>query len=196
VKIGINALAIVIIANSIFAVKGLAGTGQIFSPAGLPQSSTQSYTPPTPGNTPTVTFPTPPLPVGGLSGFPASSLPLNAGNQKPSGSTFVEGKVQLNAPLAPPISTVDTFFQCPPAAPSEGQRQSKARGPGRFVWHVLDNLGVPMFYSKDADLDPTINRAFAMPLPPVLEKTNGPVTPQKIPASELEGTEPSPNDAK
>ena len=195
-KIGVNALAIVIIADCIFAVKGLAGTGQIFSPAGLPQSSTQSYTPPTPGNTPTVTFPTPPLPVGGLSGFPASSLPLHTDTQKPAGSTTVEGKVQLNAPLAPPISTVDTFFQCPPAALPQAQSKSKTRGPGRFLWHVLDNLGVPMFYSTDEDLDPTINRAFAMPAPPVPGKTGGQVTPQKIPDSELEGTEPSPDNAK
>ena len=195
-KIGFKALAIVIIVGLPFAPHAWAGTGQIFSPAGLPQSSTQSYTPPTPGNAPTVTFPTPPLPVGGLSGFPASSLPLNTGAQKSSGSTPVEGTVQLNAPLAPPISSVETFFQCQPVSSPEEQAKSKSAGPGRLLWHVLDNLGVPMFYGKDADLDPSLNRAFVMPSPPVPQKSGGPVSPQKIPESELEGTEPSPNDAK
>jgi len=53
-----------------------------------------------------------------------------------------------------------------------------------------------MFYGKGADLDPSLNRAFVMPSPPVPEKTSAPATPQKIPESELEGTEPSANDAK
>src|SRR5271154_5963655 len=62
-----------------------AGTGQIFSPAGLPQSSTQTYTPPTPDNTPTVTFPTQPLPLGGgvLQGLSGSTLPLSNSTSLP-----------------------------------------------------------------------------------------------------------------
>lgn len=177
-------------------LQAMAGTGQIFSPAGLPQSSTQSYTPPTAGNTPTVPFSTPPLPVNGMSGFPASSLPIHAGEQKPSTTTPVEGGIQLNAPLAPQINSVETFFQCQPIVSPQVQNKPESHGPGRLLWHVLDNLGVPMLYGKDSDLDPSLNRTFIMPSPPVLQKSGAPVTPQKIPTSELEGTEPSPNDAK
>jgi hypothetical protein len=85
---------------------------------------------------------------------------------------------------------------------------------GRAIYHILDNVGIPLPYKNTADLDPSI----AVPPPELsvevkrLERVNPPSdqsstenvpqfpqsfqpTAQKIPASELEGVElPTPRD--
>lgn len=175
-----------------------AGTGQIFSPAGLPQSSTQNYTPPTPGNTPTVSFPTPPLPLGEgiLQSFPGSSLPL--ATQKSAGASVESVGTQQPLPSTTEKNTVESFFQCNSlnipvkTKTSIKKKTSLLGGAGKVLWHVLDNLGVPMFVGKDSDLDPSLRQAYVMPSPVVSRQTIAPVIPQKIPESELEGTDVNP----
>lgn len=180
-----------------------AGTGQIFSPAGLPQSSTQTYTPPTAGNTPTVTFPTPPLPLGEglLQGFSGTSLPLsNTNTQGPAGSTGGATGTQQPAPNPTETNSVESFFQCNPptsvpnAAPQTKKQPSVLKTSRKIIWHTLDNLGVPMFIGKDADLDPSLSQAYVMPPLPSPTQNVTPVTPQRIPESELEGIDVSPKD--
>ncbi len=181
---------------------GLAGTAQIYSPAGLPQSSTQSYAPPTPGNTPTVTFPTPPLPLnpGVLPGFSGSALPLNSGNtQQPVNPATGGNGAQPPLPSTPGTNDVESFFQCNQVMPTSRNNQKKSRfgTPGKVIWHILDNLGVPMFVGKDNDLDPSLRQSYMLP-PSIIPTHNiTQITPHGIPESELEGTEVTPgNDAK
>ncbi|HEY9732359.1 MAG TPA: hypothetical protein V6C89_10635 [Drouetiella sp.] len=84
--------------------------------------------------------------------------------------------------------------------------RSAGIAPLRFLWHVMDNAGVPMFFgNKDDDLDPslrqgytgsTVSRTKAAPSAPVINvgTAGSAVTapsqgPHKIPESELEGTD-------
>ena len=174
-----------------------AGTGQIFSPSGLPESSTQTYTPPTPDNMPTVSFPTPPLPLGEgvLQSFPGSSFPLNHGTQKPTVTSAENNPAQPFIPSSLPTSSVESFFQCNPVSTTPTSpnkpKQSILKSTGKVIWHTLDNLGVPMFVGKDNDLDPSLSKAYVMPPPAISSKTIAPVTPQKIPESELDGIDGS-----
>jgi hypothetical protein len=171
-----------------------AGTGQIFSPAGLPQSSTQTYTPPTPDNTPTVTFPTQPLPLGGavLQGLPGSTLPLSNSNSPPvtTGSSGTLLPLHSN----PNTSSIESVFQIPPVAKNINQSTKKKplKGAAKLIWHTLDNLGVPMFIGKDNDLDPSLRQGYVAPSSAISNRQSVPITPQKIPESELEGTDISP----
>jgi len=188
-----SVILLILLGNS----AAFAGTGQIFSPSGLPQSSTQNYTPPTPGNVPTVTFPTPPLPLGSeaLQSFPGPSLPLNnSGTQKPSGTTTGSTSSQQPLPSTTQTNTVESFFQCNPANQTQQPKKKKSilKSPGKIIWHVLDNFGVPMFVGKDSDLDPSLSQAYVMPPPATSVKNTAPAIPQKIPESELEGTDVSP----
>jgi hypothetical protein len=171
-----------------------AGTGQIFSPSGLPQSSTQTYSPPTPSNTPTVTFPTPPLPLGEgvLQGFPGASVPLNTTSQGLPAATQ-GGTTEPQPTLTPATNSVESFFKCPPTTAQKAhEKESPVKSAGKFVWHVLDNLGVPLPVNKDSDLDPSLRQPYVMPLPKTSSQIIIPPTPQKIPESELEGTDVSP----
>lgn len=193
-------LALILVVLLVACNFAIAGTTQIFSPAGLPQSSTQNYVAPTPGNIPTQSFPTPPLPLGGgvMQSITASPLPLNTG-QTSSASPDTSGQ-----PLAAPATgSIESFFQCQsltrdksiaPATASSIIKPGKAvvGDAGKVIWHTLDNLGVPMFMNKDSDLDPSLSRTYMMPPQTVPAKTIAPPIPQKIPESELEGTEVSP----
>jgi hypothetical protein len=91
------------------------------------------------------------------------------------------------------------------------QRRSKSvvGAPGRFLWHALDNMGVPMLFGKhDDDLDPTLRNGYTSPSGIDRRKTmtidnldpgatgSSAVNAQssnlhKIPESELEGTDSS-----
>lgn len=187
--------AVSLLVSVVDTLGAFAGTGQIFSPAGLPQSSTQTYTPPTPGNVPTVAFPTPPLPLGEgvLQGFSGTSLPLDSSS--PSSGIATDGSA-LKQPAASSSSTgsIESFFQCNQSVASQNTQTKKQKGShlGKALWHVLDNLGVPMVLSKDGDLDPSLRHPASMPLDSVgqttgLSPTLRPDPPQKIPARELEG---------
>ncbi len=93
---------------------------------------------------------------------------------------------------------------------TEPQRRSKSAvgAPGRFLWHALDNMGVPMFFGKhDDDLDPTLRDGYTSPSSTATIKnmnvdshdrgaTDSSANAQstnshKIPESELEGTDSS-----
>ena len=129
-------------------------------------------------------------------------------------------------------NSVQSFFQCGTvqnlgdnnSTIHKTQNKSLIKTTGSVMWHILDNLGVPLFIGKDNDLDPSIDRnSYGMPplnLPATvikIKKTNTvnkitpettpqpslstpevpPTTPQKIPQSELEGVElPAPKDAQ
>lgn len=184
-----------------------AGTGSLYSPAGLPQSSSQSYTVPSPQvQGTTVTFPTPPIPLGGaLQDFPSSSLSVSgsAANAAQGGQTSSTGQAQLKPPITE-TGSIETFFQCPPSEPRANKQSAPAKivkSPAKLLWHVLDNLGVPMIVGKDNDLDPSLTHTrFIPPELPHAGKNGSssdvgpsPNIPEKIPQSELEGTEVFPN---
>jgi hypothetical protein len=196
----------------------IAGTGSLYSPAGLPQSSSQSYTVPSPQvQGTTVTFPTPPIPLGGaLQDFPSSALPV-AGTATgssplsgtPQGGTpqagTQSGQVVTTIPFKPPSTetgNIESFFQCGPADVGVPKKKSAAvkvaKSPGKLLWHVLDNLGVPMFVGKDNDLDPSLTRTHFIPPKAAAGQAGSeeisPGIPEKIPESELEGPEVLPND--
>jgi hypothetical protein len=143
---------------------------------------------------------------------------------------------------SPPLSDnqengVDSFFQCGPIKPLKVGGDSKTSMPqaasspakqprslpvtaGRVVWHILDNIGVPMLIGKDNDLDPSIDRQSSMPPMPVstkvtalkksdlenisanqatrqsVDQSSVQANTHRIPESELEGVElPAPKDA-
>jgi hypothetical protein len=90
------------------------------------------------------------------------------------------------------------------------QKKSSKGSVGRSIWHMLDNLGVPMFSGDNTpDLDPRLSRNYVDPPMPsteanktktsAVESTNtntssgGPrLGSPKIPDSELQGTEFTP----
>jgi hypothetical protein len=93
---------------------------------------------------------------------------------------------------------------------AEPQRRSKSAvgAPGRFLWHALDNMGVPMFFGKhDDDLYPTLRDGYMSPSSTATIKnmnvdshdrgaTDSSANAQstnshKIPESELQGTDSS-----
>jgi hypothetical protein len=116
--------------------------------------------------------------------------------------------------------SIESFFQISPsinvvadkAAPA--QDHSHLGGIARALYHVLDNVGIPVPYKNNADLDPSITvpppelsvevkrlekvsppasqtSSQSLPQPPQLSQPNQ----QKIPTSELEGVElPTPGD--
>jgi hypothetical protein len=78
----------------------------------------------------------------------------------------------------------------------------------RFVWHVLDDAGVPMFFGLGPYIDPTIGQTYIIAAPklprahavdkqleksiitpaaPASTSTTTEPAPEKIPESELEG---------
>lgn len=105
------------------------------------------------------------------------------------------------APIAHPGKTDSSA-----ASPPTSSAKSAAAAPFRFLWHVMDNAGVPMFFGKsDDNLDPSLRQGYASAISapaalrrPVDQKsgvtesgaaTMPAVTPHKIPESELEGTD-------
>ncbi len=177
----------------------LAGTTQIVSPAGLPRSTNQTFFTPSIGDTNPANFVTPPLPLQGnaLGNPPSSALPIHSTSTQ-SQPTTTKSKNGAEAPSA--AGSVESFFEC--SAPLATQKiKSKSTKPlpnkvGKTLWHVLDNLGIPMFVGKDNDLDPALSRN-TNTYAPTTEQTIISPSPQKIPESELEGTDIGPNnDAK
>jgi hypothetical protein len=172
---------------------------------------------------------------------PNSSLPLHGVNSPstspgPGDSSLVNPALQGSVESFFQVNSADVFRQSPDfrndktteklsaELTEEPQRRSKSAigGSGRFFWHVLDNVGVPMFFGKnDDDLEPTLRRGYPSPTKTDyksiggsgsrdLDATNGsatsspplnlqPPNPQppsshKIPESELNGTSVKDND--
>lgn len=126
--------------------------------------------------------------------------------------------------------TVESFFQItktqrnaqasslpqPAVVPMAAPKKTPARGLSRSLWHVLDNMGVPMFSGFDPCIDPSIGGTYAIPAPKLPRErtlvrdqqkevtaastntrlpdpTSATAPPQKLPASELDGVDlPSP----
>lgn len=122
-------------------------------------------------------------------------------------SVLREGKVSVNTPVTAPALS-------PPRRTVSGETKDDGLHLGRAMYHILDNIGVPMPYKNKSDLDPSI----IVPPPSFsvearkLEKVNINHSPAaaetvpefpkafqpapKIPASELEGVDlPAPGDA-
>lgn len=131
-------------------------------------------------------------------------------------------------PAVPPVAktnlpegsgSVESFFQLTPfnvahppssrSAPDTvqpGSQEEKKFSAGRFIWHVLDNAGVPLpVRDTSGDLDPSLRNGYALPARPhELEQKvdstaaakpaqgDGKLNPtvlDKIPRGELEGTD-------
>lgn len=160
-----------------------------------------------------------------------------SGVQTPSAKADEPGSAVLKQTIQKDSSaqegSVESFFQINPQ--TRNSRQNLLMQPAvvppknkanrsvphyayRFVWHVLDNLGVPMFFGHDSPIDPSITGTYVIQSPklpreravakeleksisqsrqPVTEPTTSqPVPAQKIPESELEGVKlPTPRDA-
>ncbi len=180
----------------------LAGTSQIFSPAGLPRSSSQDYSIPD-TTVPTQTFPTPPIPMGdvGLQGF--SSVPLKeeltTNGAKPATQT-TKGPNNSIVPAA--SGSVESFFQCAPVPvvkeePLANANKSVGFSLGKVIWHTLDNIGVPLPTSKTGELDPSLSKTYVIQPQRQSSETNIQPIHQKIPDSELGVTDiPIKDDAK
>jgi hypothetical protein len=146
-----------------------------------------------------------------------------AGGQGANATPAREGNIQVDVP--PPACTqgsVESFFRStPPQAPagnatqnrdamprkhsSSNKDSSAVGGLGKFLWHVLDNVGVPLPVGNQADLDPSLtpingnsapvsssNSSESFPFPENHENAAAQASqaiPQKIPQSELEGTQ-------
>jgi hypothetical protein len=79
-------------------------------------------------------------------------------------SASVTEPAQSASGSAPATSPVEAFFQLAPTAPANPAPATKAHsGTHKALWHVMDNIGVPMFGNKDADIDPALSRPFVMP---------------------------------
>ncbi len=133
--------------------------------------------------------------------------------------------ITSDAPAKTPQAdnSVSAFFQVPtnPANNQATPPTTKKTSVKRLVWHVMDNMGVPMLVGKDNDMDPSISSSNAMPpvqVPTMASlrkmdkqiKHNEAITTEpatanavssgqavlhKIPQSELEGVElPAPRD--
>jgi hypothetical protein len=88
------------------------------------------------------------------------------------------GKPALQQSQSPvlPQGTVESFFQVSPAQRSARPTASSSdatklsedqddhkKSVKRFLWHTLDNIGVPMFFgNKDDDLDPSLAHGYIM----------------------------------
>ena len=164
---------------------------------------------------------------------PSSSVPKTSIPGTTTGWTFsndpqlrgLSGTASINANQG--TGDVEAFFQInntgkTPAAGYASHDQSTARllsefnspepkksatgAPFRFLWHVMDNAGVPMFFGKnDDDLDPSLRQGYSSAVtieakqsglidPSTGATGNGAVNapskgPHKIPESELEGTD-------
>jgi hypothetical protein len=175
----------------------------------------------------------PALSTPSLTSSPSQSLAPNAmQSNSPSNSTNLNEKntgqgaqmpalremIQQNSSSNGQEGNIESFFQVrknnsPPAVVEDQRHQQRApkTAPGRALWHILDNAGIPMFMgNKDEDLDPSLTRNYTNP--PQLSAENKDTKTQsgsgsakqtatetvsvtkchKIPDSELEGIEVSP----
>lgn len=147
----------------------------------------------------------PEVSLRGLSGSASVTAPQGTGS--------IDSFFQLdsaNVERSNSFRSADTNF----ASQSNSLRQSssaesrKSAGvaPLRFLWHVMDNAGVPMFFgNKDNDLDPSLRQGYESSIisqskalksneasagATVGSASRAPSHgPQKIPESELEGTD-------
>ncbi len=150
-----------------------------------PNKSAQTMMQTTTGSDSTPMSQGPTLPLRGISGNqkPVNSSPVNlgpnSGGQEPYSappvSTFFKinssGKAQPTAGTSklntlPSQATLNSVVQKNGSAAPNVEATSlnaKEFSPGKMIWHVLDNMGVPMFIGKDNDLAPGLERSAGMP---------------------------------
>jgi len=155
--------------------------------------------------------------------FALAAFPADAPAVDPS----LRGTIGKDASGATGGSTIESVFDLGPVKHSKPVQDARAqaaslderatakeskepamKGMSRALWHVLDNVGVPMVFHKENDLDPAIDTSHWMPpaMVPDLKRVNAPsANPKqtviestaqiengnihKIPQSELEGIE-------
>ncbi len=81
-------------------------------------------------------------------------------------------------------NSVESFFQLPPAPAAassfhtqtvHGTREAKKASAGRALWHLMDNIGIPLPAGKQEEaLDPTIRRGYVNPPLPEIDTAKAP----------------------
>lgn len=116
----------------------------------------------------------------------SSSLPQPASAASPVLQTTVVKDSQptsISTPQdnSPQDTSVESFFQIDPtkrnspqnllmqsatvASSTNNKNKSLPYDLYRGVWHVLDNVGIPMFFGQDPYIDPSISRTYLIPSP-------------------------------
>jgi hypothetical protein len=171
----------------------LAGTSQIFSPAGLPRSNNQDYSIPD-TTVPVQTFPTPPIPLrdAAIKSFPIMPLRRDIKPNNNNQSTTGENLEQNISPIVSDQAKVETFFQIDSSLNTDQNQYVNKNnlplgGVGKFLWHTLDNIGVPMVMSKDDVIDPSLKKQAISKTSAALETATPPCNlNQNIPDSQFE----------
>ena len=185
------------------------------TPASLPSTSpiAPSTTPVVPGTTPSIV---PASASATTSVQPALRQTISKGSTPTAEENSVESFFQIDTK---PRNNPQSLLMQPATAATKSNRNSHMFRPDRFVWHVLDNMGVPMFFGNhDSYLDPSLRESYVIPSPKLpnekdvvkeIETSPSPRIPnfpqptsatsesihQKIPESELEGVPlPAPRD--
>ena len=110
-----------------------------------------------------------------------ANLPASAAGNMPAAPQL---RGIIGAPRVSPgqDNSVESFFQCPPvqdlpvksdkwAAPENREKRPFKTTAGRAIWHIMDNVGVPMFAGNhDEALDPNIRRGYVNPPLPEIDK--------------------------
>lgn len=180
---------------------GVTPTSQMQAPGAIPTSQMQA-----PGVTPTSQMQAPGVPQS-----PVLRAPINPSGPSQSGKS-IDSFFQISR-TAMPVGAVPQSI--------ETHKKSKSGDSKSFLWHLMDNAGVPMFYGNTGpELDPRLRRNYQDPqLPDMNVKNNkrkaestqdnvqanskdsgdsndAPQIPHKIPEGQLDGTQLVPPNVK
>ena len=89
------------------------------------------------------------------------SPPILHGLDQNNSASMTEAGGQAQANLQ--FSPVEAFFQTAPSNPHQAPPAKHHGGAYKFLWHTLDDIGVPMFGNHDPDIDPALSKPFVMP---------------------------------
>ncbi len=94
----------------------------------------------------------------GLSGSDSVNSSQNSGSVE----SFFQISNTLKTPAAEYTSNDKTASHLLSEFNSPEPKRAAAGAPFRFLWHVMDNAGVPMFFGKnDDDLDPSLRHGYS-----------------------------------
>ena len=166
-------------------------------------------------------------PAGQMQTHGEAPIPVLRAPINPSAASQVA--TPIDSQVSNSGKTIDSFFQTSKTAPSaravsvsnEKSRKKAKCGSKSFLWHFMDNAGIPMFFGDTGpELDPRLKRDYRDPQLPDLNVKNGmnrvdstrdgvsataaqrgaSCDPQmilhKIPEGQLDGTQVSPQNVK